>query len=242
LGRKPIARVRDTILNVMSLLLVAVGLALTATFFVGSPFTNPAPAVESGALDRGEPALPAIKPPSGQRAQGGLSEEQRQERREERKVAVPEDKTLRVTIPAMKRVHDATIPYAGGYDEAAFKNHAGVHLRGTGSPWQKVANVYIAGHRLGYMGTPSWLGFWDLNNVETGDKIFVTDSMGRRYVYRVFKEFIVDPEAVHVTQPLEGKNVLTLQTCTLPDYSQRLIVQAERVEGPEPPIAQGDSS
>jgi sortase A len=54
--------------------------------------------------------------------------------------------------------------------------------------------------------------------------------MGRRYVYRVFKEFIVDPEAIHVTQPLEGKNVLTLQTCTLPDYSQRLIVQAELVD------------
>ena len=105
-----------------------------------------------------------------------------------------------------------------------------------------MANVYIAGHRLGYVGTPSWLGFWDLNNVDTGDKVFVTDSMGRRYVYRVFKEFIVDPEDVHVTQPLEGKNVLTIQTCTLPDYSRRLIVQAERVDGPEPPVAQGDSS
>jgi sortase A len=229
-------------LNVMSLLLVGVGLALTATFFVGSPFTNPAPAVESGALDKGEPALPAIKPPSGQKAQGELSAEQRRERRERRAVAVPEDKTLRVTIPAMTRVDKATIPYAGGFDEDAFKNHAGVHLRGTGFPWQKVANVYIAGHRLGYVGTPSWLGFWDLNNVDTGDKVFVTDAMGRRYVYRVFKEFIVDPEDVHVTQPLKGRNVLTLQTCTLPDYSRRLIVQAERVEGPEPPIAQGDSS
>ena len=230
-------------MNVMSLLLVGVGLALTATFFVGSPFTNPAPAVEGSALDGGEPALPAITPPSGQKAQGGLSEEQRQERQERRVVAnVPEDKTLRVTIPAMKRVHNATIPYAGAFDEDAFKNHAGVHLRGTGSPWQKGANVYIAGHRLGYVGTPSWLGFWDLNNVETGDKVFVTDSMGRRYVYRVFKEFIVDPDDVHVTQPLKGRTVLTLQTCTLPDYSRRLIVQAERVEGPEPPIAQGDSS
>jgi sortase A len=43
-----------------------------------------------------------------------------------------------------------------------------------------------------------------------------------------------------VTQPLEGKNVLTLQTCTLPDYSRRLIVQAERVEGPVPAVAEGD--
>jgi sortase A len=225
----------------MSLLLVGVGLALTATFFVGSPFTNPAPAVESGALDKGEPAVPAITPPSGQKAQGGLSEEQRQERRERRAAAnVPEDKTLRVTIPAMKRVENATIPYAGGFDEDAFKNNAGVHLRGTGSPWQRVANVYIAGHRLGYVGTPSFLAFWDLNNLEVGDKVFVTDSMGRRYVYRVFKEFIVDPQDVRVTRPLEGRNVLTLQTCTLPDYSRRLIVQAEMVEEPVSSTAQED--
>ena len=27
---------------------------------------------------------------------------------------------------------------------------------------------------------------------------------------------------------VEGKDVLTLQTCTLPDYSQRMIVQAEK--------------
>lgn len=222
----------------MSLLLVGVGLALTATFFVGSPFTNPAPAVESAVLDKGEPAVPAITPPSGQKAQGGLSKEQRQERRERRAGAnVPEDKTLRLTIPAMKRVENATVPYGGGSDEDAFKNNAGVHLRGTGSPWQKVANVYIAGHRLGYVGTPSFLAFWDLNNVEVGDKVFVTDSTGRRYVYRVFKEFIVDPQDVHVTRPLEGRNVLTLQTCTLPDYSRRLIVQAEMVEEP---VASGE--
>jgi sortase A len=225
----------------MSLLLVGVGLALTATFFVGSPFTNPAPAVESAALDKGEPAVPAITPSSGQKAEGRLSEEQRQERRERRAAAnVPEDKTLRVTIPAMKRVENATIPYAGGFDEDAFKNHAGVHLRGTGSPWQKAANVYIAGHRLGYVGTPSFLAFWDLNNLEVGDNVFVTDSMGRRYVYRVFKEFIVDPQDVHVTRPLEGRNVLTLQTCTLPDYSRRLIVQAEMVEEPVSSTARED--
>jgi sortase A len=218
----------------MSLLLIGVGLALTATFFVGSPFTNPAPAVETAKGD--QPEVPAITPPSGQK--GRLSDEQRQDRRERREAAnIPEDKTLRVSIPAMERVENATIPYAGGFDEDAFKNHAGVHLRGTGSPWQRVANVYIAGHRLGYVGTPSFLAFWDLNKVETGDEVFVTDSMGRRYVYRVFKEFIVDPDDVHVTRPVKGKNVLTLQTCTLPDYSQRLIVQAEMVEEP---VASGE--
>jgi sortase A len=213
----------------MSLLLIGVGLALSATFFVGSPFTNPAPAAVESAVKGEQPEVPAISPRTGEKPQGRLSDAQRRERR----VAnVPQDKTLRVTIPAMKRVENATIPYAGGFDEDAFKNHAGVHVRGTGSPWQRVANVYIAGHRLGYVGTPSWLAFWDLNKMEVGDKVFVTDSMGRRYVYRVFKEFIVDPDDVHVTRPVRGKNVLTLQTCTLPDYSRRLIVRAVLEEGP----------
>jgi sortase A len=56
--------------------------------------------------------------------------------------------------------------------------------------------------------------------------------VGRRYVYKVFKDFIVDPTDVFVTQPLKGRNILTLQTCTLPDYSRRLIIQAQRVSTP----------
>ncbi|HEU4495078.1 MAG TPA: class E sortase [Rubrobacteraceae bacterium] len=223
-------------MNVISLLLVGVGLALSATFFVGSPFTNPAPAAVESARQGKQPEVPAITPPSGR--EKTLSEKQRQERRAI--AEVPKNKTLRVTIPAMKRVDNASIPYAGGFNEEAFKNHTGVHLKGTGSPWQRVANVYIAGHRLGYVGTPSWLGFWDLNALENGDKVFITDSMGRRYVYRVYKEFVVDPDAVHVTRAVKGKNILTLQTCTLPDYSRRLIVQAEKVEGPTPTVAEGE--
>jgi sortase A len=215
------------ILNVMSLLLVGAGLALTATFFVGSPFTDPAPA-ETAAVDRDEPNVPAITGGSEKKASRvPVGSGSKQEKRAV--VNVPKDKTLRVTIPSMRRVHNSTIPYAGGTDEDAFRNHAGVHVRGTGFPWQRQANVYIAGHRLGYVGTPSFLAFWDLNNVDVGDKVFVTDSTDRRYVYKVFKDFVVDPKDVFVLRPLRGKNILTLQTCTLPDYSRRLIVQAERV-------------
>ena len=90
------------------------------------------------------------------------------------------------------------------------------------------------------MGTPSWLAFWDLNEVDVGDKIYVTDAMGRRYVYKVFKDFIVDPSDIFVTRPIKGKNILSLQTCTLPDYSRRLIIQAERVTDPMPSAAQED--
>ncbi len=213
----------------MSLLLVGVGIALTATFFVGSLFAEQEHAARATAVDPREPEVPAITPSSRQ-SDGGKREAQKNEKRE---IAnVPKDKTLWVTVPKMNRVRKAAVPYAGGTDENAFRNHVGVHLRGTGFPWQRQANVFIAGHRLGYVGTPSWLSFWDLNEVDVGDKIFVTDSTGRRYVYRVFKDFIVDPTEVSVTRPLKGRNILTLQTCTLPDYSRRLIIHAERVRQP----------
>ena len=129
----------------------------------------------------------------------------------------------------MSRIRGDEIPTGEGTEERLFRNYAAVHLEGTGYPWQKGSNVYIAGHRLGYPGTESFLTFADLNRLENGDRIRVRDANGRRYVYKVFKEFVVGPTEVYVTAPVEGKSVLTLQTCTLPDYSERLIVQAERV-------------
>lgn len=39
---------------------------------------------------------------------------------------------------------------------------------------------------------------------------------------------VVDPDNVGVMEPEEGKSLVSLQTCTLPDYEQRLIVQGER--------------
>ncbi len=217
----------------MSLLLVGVGLALTATFVLGSPFPEQEGAAKAAPIDPREPEVPAITPSPRQSDAGKQHEPRekpREKPRENREVAnVPKDKTLRVTVPKMSRVRNSTIPYARGTDESAFRNYAGVHLRGTGFPWQRQANVYIAGHRLGYVGTPSFLAFWDLDEVDIGDKVVVTDSTGRRYVYKVFKDFIVDPTDVFVTRPLRGRNIVTLQTCTLPDYSRRLIIQAERV-------------
>ena len=88
----------------------------------------------------------------------------------------------------------------------------------------------MAGHRLGYPRTPSFLAFFDLNKLEQGDEIYVTDANGTKYTYSVFKEFTVSPTDLSVIDTVPGKNVLTLQTCTLPDYSQRLIVQAELID------------
>ncbi|MBA2714030.1 MAG: sortase [Rubrobacteraceae bacterium] len=139
----------------------------------------------------------------------------------------PRSKELLLTIPGMERVEDVPVYDApeSGYDKAL---HDGVvHVRGTGLPWQKGANVYIAGHRVGYPGTKSNLVFWDLNTLEKGDEIFLTDSDGTRYTYKVFEKRVISPDDVSILRPTKGKNIVSLQTCTLPDYSHRLIVQGE---------------
>jgi len=142
----------------------------------------------------------------------------------------PADETLTLTVPSMERIKDAPVPDTFGDDEEALKNYVGIHLEGTGFPWQNQANVYIAGHRLGYPNTPSFLAFWDIDNVSEGDRIFVEDANGREYTYEVFRTMEVEPTDLFVTDPVDGKNILTLQSCTLPDYARRLIVQAELVD------------
>lgn len=129
----------------------------------------------------------------------------------------------------MSRVKGAAVPDATGDDEEALKNYAAIHLEGTGFPWQEEANVYLAGHRLGYPGYPSFLAFYDQDNVQVDDEIYVTDADGKEYTYRVFENLVVNPTDLWVTDPMPGKNILTLQTCTLPDYSQRLVTRAELV-------------
>jgi len=146
------------------------------------------------------------------------------------KANAPDDPTLTLTVPSMERVNNSPIPDTFGDDEDSLRDFAGIHLEGTGFPWQEEANVYIAGHRLGYPNTPSFLAFWDIDNVVEGDQIFVEDANGREYTYEVFQTLEVEPTDLFVTEPIEGKNILTLQTCTLPDYAKRVVVQAELQE------------
>ena len=39
---------------------------------------------------------------------------------------------------------------------------------------------------------------------------------------------MVDPDAEWVVQPVMGRDMVTLQTCTFPDLVNRLIVRADR--------------
>ncbi len=203
-------RVKDLLMAGLSVLLIASGAVLLAYFALGLGSITTA-ADGAGAEGFNVPVLESTVEARSTVVDG------------------PEDKTLKLTVPKMARVQNATVPDAAGDDEEALKNNAGIHLEGTGFPWEENANVYVAGHRLGYPNTESFLAFWDLDALEKGDEITVRDADGREYRYRVFKEVVVEPTNLEVTRPVPGKDVLTLQTCTLPDYSQCLVVQAEKV-------------
>ena len=154
-------------------------------------------------------AIPAVKPFNFGRDPGG-----------------PEDKTLYLTVPKLG-LEDVTA-YNSVSEEKLKKST--VHIPATGFPWQKGANTYIAGHRLGYEGTNSYLVFYYLDQLGEGDEILLEDSAGTKYTYRVTDKLTVDPDNVEVMEPKEGKSLVSLQTCTLPDYKQRLIVQGELVD------------
>ena len=140
----------------------------------------------------------------------------------------PKDNTMRLSIPDMKRVKGVPV-YTGPANDEEKLGAGTIHLDNTGYPWETGSNVYIAGHRLGYPNTRSFLVFYDLNKLENGDKVVLQDSEGTRYVYRVFNRMVTNPNDLQVTEPVPGKSVVSLQTCTLPDYSKRLVVQAEYV-------------
>lgn len=142
-------------------------------------------------------------------------------------VTAPDERKLTLTIPSMSRVDDVSVtdaPAGTAASERALEKGA-LHVRGTGFPWKKVANVYIAGHRLGYPTTGSFLLFYDLDRLDRGEKVILTDSAGARYTYTVTDKTIVAPTDLTVTRTVPGKNVVTLQTCTLPDFSKRLVVR-----------------
>jgi sortase A len=145
------------------------------------------------------------------------------------RATAPEDTSLTLTVPKMERVDEVPVYTAPASDEKTLDKGA-LHVEGTGYPWQEGANVYIAGHRLGYKGTGSYLLFHDLDELTNGDEVILADADGKQYTYRVFRSFKVDPSANEVTRPVPGRNIVSLQSCTLPDYKQRLVVQAERVD------------
>ena len=147
--------------------------------------------------------------------------------------AAPADTMMYLSVPAMG-ISD--IPVVEGTSEASLSQGAG-HVTGTGYPWVPGSNTYIAGHRIGYPGTPSDHVFWNLSNLGQGDQIVLTDSNGTTYTYAVSEIFEVSPTDLSVTAPTGG-DVVSLQTCIEdygdywtpgPNWFVRYVVRADRI-------------
>lgn len=111
-----------------------------------------------------------------------------------------------------------------GVDRTTLKSGPG-HMPGTPLPGQP-GNAVISGHRTTY-GRP----FYDLDLLVVGDEIEVETALGIS-TYAVRDILIVAPTDVWVANNIDGA-WLTLTTCH-PRFSaaERLVIQAELVDGP----------
>jgi len=150
--------------------------------------------------------------------------------------AIPQPRTndLWMSIPALG-LFDNYVTNSGSH---AAMDYGAIKLPETAFPWQENGNTYIAAHRLGWPGTPSYHQFYDLPLLAKGDVVYLGDVNGTTYTYKVtgFREITSDE--TWITRPQSGRNMLSLQTCienfgdywTMgPEWNVRYIVQADRV-------------
>lgn len=111
-----------------------------------------------------------------------------------------------------------------GVDRTTLKSGPG-HMPGTPLPGQP-GNAVISGHRTTY-GRP----FYELDVLVEGDEIEVETALGVS-TYSVRETLIVAPTDVWVADNMDGA-WMTLTTCH-PRFSaaERLIIQAELIDGP----------
>ncbi len=146
---------------------------------------------------------------------------------EPRQYELPDGAVLGLTVEAMG-IRD--VPVFDSVGAWALKHGVGHHPE-TSMPWSGTPqrNVYLAGHRLGFPGTASHLIFYRLDELGRGDEIVLKDRDGGRYRYRVTETFEADPRDSWVMGQVRDRDMVTLQTCTGPNWERRLIVRADRV-------------
>lgn len=153
------------------------------------------------------------------------ADEQQSENRQPAQPAAPSGTALSLTVPSIGIQND---PVTNSVAESVLANGAG-KLPQTGFPWQQGSNTYIAAHVYGYPGTGSWQQFADLPSMSQGEAIFLTDSSGTVYEYRVSEILTVAPTDVWVAQST-GQTSISLQTCVGPGWSERLVVRGNLVD------------
>ncbi len=139
---------------------------------------------------------------------------------------LPDGAVLGLTVEALG-IHD--VPVFDSVGEWALGHGVGHHPE-TSMPWSDAPqrNVCLAGHRLGFPGTASHLIFYRLGELGDGDEILLKDLDGEKYRYRVSETFKADPEDSWVMGQVRDRDMVTLQTCTGPNWERRLIVRTDR--------------
>ncbi|HEX2098723.1 MAG TPA: class E sortase [Rubrobacteraceae bacterium] len=194
-------------------------LTLLAMIFLGPDGTLE---LESGVVERVEDPTVAGPP------------EIVSEKEEEEAAPPPEDPTLFLTVPRL-----GLFSHTVRNDESESALDLGaIKLPYTGFPWERGANTYIACHRLGWPGNESFNQCLNLPSIRQGDEVFLTDTTGRVYQYRVSEIVVISPYDVWIADPLSGRDVVSLQTCvegpndfaTLgPNWTARYVVRADKV-------------
>lgn len=136
-------------------------------------------------------------------------------------LATPTGIMSRIQIPKI----GVDLPVYHGTDDATLLKGTG-HLEGTSLPvGGKGTLSVITGHR----GLAEATMFTNLDQVQPGDKIIIT-TFGRVLTYKVFDTRVVEPSDTASLHPKEGRDLVTLITCTpLGINTHRILVTAERV-------------
>lgn len=116
------------------------------------------------------------------------------------------------------------LPIYHGTSEDVLKIGAG-HVIGSSLPTGETGtHAVISGHR----GLPSAKLFTDLDQIEEGDT-FTLSILDKEFTYTVDSITVVEPHEVDSLQPVEGKDYVTLVTCTPYGInSHRLLIRGER--------------
>lgn len=124
------------------------------------------------------------------------------------------------------------LPIYHGTGDAALQKGTG-HLAGTSLPvGGSGTHCVLSGHR----GLPSALLFTDLDQLETGDT-FTLYVLDQRLSYQVDQILVVEPEDVSALAPEDGKDYVTLVTCTPYGVNtHRLLVRGSRIEDTQEPV------
>jgi sortase A len=139
---------------------------------------------------------------------------------------------LMLSVPRLG-LRDVRVPTSSSQVELDRKGI--IRLEGTGVPSKSGSNTFIVGHAIGYLGGLYPYVFYELDRLRPGDEVFLEDSTGWEYAYRVYDRVIVRPADYWVTYPVPGKTIVSLQgSYPVPTFERRLIVRAELVSQDSP--------